>query len=487
VTPEALRRDAEALSEALGREWYRAGAGLTRNPAFRAIYDRFAHLGAPEAVEAARAAGASALVEWAVSFRIGRAVADIDEQQQRWEQETVLTLSDGTAVPYQRVPIELANTPDRARRLALETARAARLPEVAELCRERFRRERAALAEVAPGADAVATRTTLSGIDLDDLAAQGERFLSETADLYRDLLSEHARARLGVNVRDLARFDIAYAFRAEQFDAAFDGSRMLETARRQFGEAGIDVECAGRVRLDTDERDGKSPRAFVSPVRVPLEVYLVLRPQGGHGDYRTFWHELGHAMHFASVDAARSYEERWLGDNSVTEGYAMLCDHLTLDVGWLRRYAELSRDDAHTLARESLLEELFFVRRYAAKIAYECELYRADVEADLGGRYAERLLSATGFHYPPGDALVDVDPGFYAARYLRAWQLEAALRESFVHRFDEDWFRNPRVGPELLDLFARGQADPADRLALQHTGGPLTFDAVRRRLEAHLS
>jgi len=487
VTPEALRRDAEALSEALGREWYRAGAGLTRAPEFRAIYDRFAHLGAPEVVEAARAAQSPALVEWVADFRIGRATADIDEQQQRWEQETVLTLSDGSVVPYQRVPIELANTPDRSRRQALEAARSAKLPEVGALCRERFRRERAVLAEVSPSADAVATRAALSGIDCDDLAAQGERFLADTADLYHDLLSEHARARLGVSARDLARCDIAYAFRAEQFDGAFDGSRMLETARRQFGEAGIDVECGGRVRLDTVERDGKSPRAFVSPALVPLEMYLVLRPQGGHGDYRTFWHELGHAMHFASVDATRPYEERWLGDNSVTEGYAMLCDHLTLDTSWLRRYAGLARDDADSLARESLLEELFFVRRYSAKIAYECDLYRADVEADLGGSYAERLTSATGFRYPPGDALVDVDPGFYAARYLRAWQLEAALRESFVERFDEDWFRNPRVGPELLDLFARGQADPADRLALQHTGAPLTFDAVRRRLEAHLS
>jgi len=83
--------------------------------------------------------------------------------------------------------------------------------------------------------------------------------------------------------------------------------------------------------------------------------------------------------------------------------------------------------------------------------------------------------------------LVDVDPGFYAARYLRAWQLEASLREAFVERLDEDWFRNPRTGPELLDLFARGQADPAHVLALQHTGGPLTFEAVRRRLEAQLS
>ncbi len=487
MTPEELRRDAEALSEALGGEWYRAGAGLTTDPQFATIYERFAHLGAPSAVAAARVAGSTSLLEWAADFRVGRAVADLDEAQQRWEQTTVVELDDGSTLSYQRVPIELANTPNRDRRRAIDAARTARLSEVADLCRERFRRERAILAEVTPEADAVAARASLSGIDLDGLTEAGARFLAETDDLYREVLFDFASRRVDASPTDLARYDIAYLFRAERYDAAFDGAQMVAIARAQVGEMGLDAECGGRVRFDTVERPGKSPRAFMAPVRVPDEVYLVLRPQGGHGDYRTFWHELGHAMHFASVDADRVYEERWLGDNSVTEAYAMLCDHLTLDQGWLKRYAGLSREDAETLARDAFVEELFFVRRYAAKIAYECELYRAGVDADMGACYADHLTRATGFRYGPEDALVDVDPGFYAARYLRAWQLEAALHRVFVDRYDADWYRNPRAGPELGALLARGQADPADRLAAQVTDAPLTFDAVRRRLEAHFT
>ena len=37
-------------------------------------------------------------------------------------------------------------------------------------------------------------------------------------------------------------------------------------------------------------------RAFCAPVRVPHEVYLVLRPHGGQTDWTTFLHELGHAL-----------------------------------------------------------------------------------------------------------------------------------------------------------------------------------------------
>jgi len=487
VTPEELRRDAEALSEALGREWYLAGAGLSTEPRFQEIYQRFEHLGSPEAGAAAGAAASAALLEWAVDYRIGRATAELDERQQRWEQGTELVLEDGLLLPYQRVPIELANTPTRTRRRGIDAARAARVPELAAICRDRLRREREILAEAVPVADAVRARAALTGIDLDALAAAADRFLADTDDLYREVLAGAVKRRLGLPLGELARYDIAYLFRSERLDAAFPAGRMLETAHRQFGELGLDPACQGRVSFDADERPGKSPRAFVSPARVPEEVYLVLRPHGGHTDYRTFWHELGHAMHYGSVDPGRPYEHRWLGDNSVTEGYAMLYDHLTLDQGWLRRFAGLSPEDARGLAREAQTEELFMVRRYAAKLGYECQLYRADPAADLGDEYADRLTRATHFRYAPADALVDVDPGFYAARYLRAWQLEAVLSGFLRERYDEDWYRNPGAGPVLLALFAWGQAEPADRIALQVCNAAHTFGAVRRRLEAGLA
>jgi hypothetical protein len=221
-------------------------------------------------------------------------------------------------------------------------------------------------------------------------------------------------------------------------------------------------------------------------VRVPDEVYLVLRPAGGHADYRTFWHELGHAMHFAAVEPARPFHERWLGDNSVTEGFAMLWDHLTLEPGWIARYSALGAGQIHELRFELAVAELYMLRRYAAKLQYEIALHRGDY-VQAAPLYAELLTDATRFRFPEEDFLRDVDSGFYAARYLRAWQLEAMLADRLVERFDEDWYRNPRAGGFVRDLMARGQADPADRLAEQVTGGPLSFAPVIRRLVAVLA
>ena len=294
------------------------------------------------------------------------------------------------------------------------------------------------------------------------------------------------RRHLGRGTGDLVRSDAARLFRHNRFDEAFPASRLVDLAVKQMGEMGLDAMQSGRVRFDTEEREGKQPRAFCVPVAVPDEVYLVLRPQGGHGDYRTFWHELGHAMHFASVSPDLSFAARWLGDNSVTEGFAMLWDHVTLTQGWLQRYIDLSADLVAELVYELAVGELFLMRRYAAKIAYELELYRSDLGA-MGDRYVEGLSSATGFRYLEGDALLDVDPGFYSARYLRAWQLESMLATHLVEEFDEDWYRNPRAGAFMSGLMERGQRDPGHRLAEDVLARPLTFDDVFRRLERVLA
>jgi hypothetical protein len=83
---------------------------------------------------------------------------------------------------------------------------------------------------------------------------------------------------------------------------------------------------------------------------------------------------------------------------------------------------------------------------------------------------------------------VDVDPGFYSARYLRAWQLQAALREVLVAQFDEDWFRNPRTGPwAVRELFGEGQRELASELAARVGAPALSFDPVIRSIEAGLA
>jgi hypothetical protein len=494
VTPDGLAARGEALHAALGREYYLTGAGLKPDPEFQAIYQRYADLIDDEAVTVARASGVPALFEWAVDLRVGRAVAPLEEAQLRWEQAAMVEV-DRRRIPYLRVPIELQNAPDRAFRVALDAARARAGRDGLAVDRaRRFTVERETVLAAAPAADYVAAVGRMSGVDLDALGQAAGALLEGTDALYGDALARLSRARLGRPPRDLVRADAAWLFRADQFDAAFPGDALLRTATVQMEEMGLDATEGGRVRFDTDDRDAKQPRAFCVPVRVPDEVYLVMRPHGGHADYRTFWHELGHAMHYAAVDRGRPFHERWLGDNSVTEGFAMLWDHLTLDPAWLRRYTHLGQDGGtaerqrRDLVFEVSVAELYLLRRYAGKLRYELELHRGTYDdAALWERYAQYLTAATRLRFSPDDALIDVDPGFYAARYLRAWQLEASLAGVLTDRFDDDWYRNPRAGVFIRDLMQRGQSTPAHQLAGEIVGGPLSFGPAVDRLAAILA
>ncbi|HXV86009.1 MAG TPA: hypothetical protein VD793_04885 [Gemmatimonadales bacterium] len=476
-----LEIQGEALHQELGREYYLTGAGLKLAADFEAIYARYPTLVSEEALAAARASGSPALLEWIIGLRVGRAVARTEARQLAWEQSAAVRW-DGKEVPYLRVPIELANLEDRRARMGLDRARATMVSAGVTRIRQEWMDGERHVMTAAGFPDYTAAVSVLSGIDLRALAVQAEQFLDRTVDLYREALLRVVRQSMsGVPLADLVRSDAAWLFRARAFDAAFPGGSMLPVANRQMSELGLSTTQGGRVVCDVEERPAKQPRAFCVPVRVPDEVYLVIRPRGGHTDYRTFWHELGHAIHYALVDPAHSFAARWLGDNSVTEGFAMLWDHMTVDHAWLRRYGGLSRPDADRLTFEFGVYELYAVRRYAAKLGYEMALYGQ--ARDAPSEYADRLSRATLFRCSPDDYLVDVDPWFYAARYLRAWQFEAAMAEALIGRFDEDWFRNPQAGPHLASYMCRGQAAPADALALEATGSQLSFDPLVRRLE----
>ena len=475
----------ESLHEQLGREYYGTLSGLKAEPEFSRIYDRFDALLSETALEAARNSGSPAILEWIVGVQVGRKVAPHEERQLAREQELVLKVGE-VQVPYLRAAIELANSPNREYRIALDRARAKDgALALNGLRRDRFSLEHAEMERLGYQ-DYVGAVTALSGIDLAALGDQAQLFLNQTANVFSDSLGKLVKQRLGVGLGWLVRADTAWTFRADQYDTAFRPDELVTTARRQLGEMGLDIEHRGRIKFDTEEREGKQSRAFCVPVRVPEEVYLVMRPQGGHKDYRTFWHELGHAMHFSTPARDLPFEARWLGDNSITEGFAMLWDHLTMDPSWLARYTDLGKNQIRSLVAELAVQELHMVRRYAAKLLYELSLHRSNL-VGLGSEYAERLSEATLFEYSEDDHLTDVDPGFYCARYLRAWQMEARLSAALREQYGTDWFRNPQAGTFVQGLMERGQEKPADELVEEVTGRPIEFEPVAARLEALLT
>src|SRR5213075_1399244 len=223
--------------------------------------------------------------------------------------------------------------------------------------------------------------------------------------LYEDAADRLFRTRVGVSLNEARRWDVARLFRAPEWDKMFPKDRMVPALEATLADLGIDLRSQANVHLDLEHRPHKTPRAFCAPIEIPDRVMLVIQPIGGPDDWRALFHEAGHTEHFAHTSPDLSMEERRLGDNAVTEGWAMLLQHLTDEPAWLTRRLDVGRP--HELAREGATGLLYFVRRYCAKLLYELEFHAADDVTALRPRYVELLGSALKIEPSQTDYLAD--------------------------------------------------------------------------------
>ena len=328
-------------------------------------------------------------------------------------------------------------------------------------------------------------RKALPSSALDDLAEQCRHFLDSTQQLYEDAADKLFRARVGVSLGDAERWDVPRLFRAPEWDAMFPADRMVPALESTLADLGIDLKSQENVTLDLDERPNKSPRAFCAPIEVPDRVVLVIQPIGGPDDWRALFHEGGHTEHFAHTSRELSMEEKRLGDNAVTEGWAMLLQHLTDEPQWLTRRLDFPRPGEYAV--EGATGLLYFVRRYAAKLLYELEFHAAEDVTTMRNRYTELLSDALKIDVTHANYLADIDSGFYVSSYLRSWAFEAQLRAYLRETFGSKWFSTRQAGSLLRELWAEGQKMRAEEMLKEVTGSTLEMEAVAERVREVLA
>jgi hypothetical protein len=178
-------------------------------------------------------------------------------------------------------------------------------------------------------------------------------------------------------------------------------------------------------------------------------------------------------------------EEKRLGDNAVTEGWAMLLEHLTFDPVWLEKRLDFPRP--HEFAAEGATQLLWFVRRYCAKLLYEIEYHAAPDVTAMRPRYVELLSDALKVTPSDTDYLADIDEGFYASQYLRSWAFEAQLRAFLREKFGSAWFTRKDAGSLIRELWAEGQKPTADEMLQEVTGTRIDMEAVAERIREGLA
>jgi hypothetical protein len=485
---DGIRADADRFIAELDEEAYLHFAGIKDTYDLVPIYERHENL---TQLDTALSLGASVdgsrnrreLWRFACEGYLGNFVREESERVAELE-ATLKARVDGEDVPYRMLRPRIGNEEDRGARARLEQARneltetelnPLYLHSTQVVHRETERLGAPSYTELYRGFE----------YPLDDLAEQCRSFLDSTERLWEDAGDRFFRSRIGLGLGEIERHDVSRVWRGVQWDAAFPKNRMVPALEATLADLGVDLRAQANVELDLEERANKSPRAFCVPIEIPERVILVIKPQGGPDDWRALFHEAGHTEHFAHTSSSLSVEQKRLGDNAVTEGWAMLIEHLTIDPAWLERRLDFPRP--HEFAAEGATQLLWLLRRYCAKLLYEVEFHAGADVTTMRSRYVELLTDALKVAPSDTDYLADIDDGFYASQYLRAWAFEAQLRSYLREAFGNAWFTRHDAGSLLRELWEEGQKPSADELLAEVTGATLELDAAADRVREALA
>jgi len=345
------------------------------------------------------------------------------------------------------------------------------------------------------------------------------KFYNETDDIYRRLLASEVKEAMDIPVSEFTRADIQFLASVPQLKEFFPAELTIPAFMYFLEGMGLDLTTAAgnEIKIDDEMREKKVPRAACYSMTVPDDVRITVKPTGGISDFETFFHEGGHAMHFANTTNP-VWEFQQLGNNAVTEGFAIFFDTIWGEYEWLLRYNELVKDynrflkpedrvpvmtdrDMGLLIRNRVFWDVYMVRRYnGAKLIYETILHGGDPDIYAGyyeGQtddphqvYKKLFSDAYGFPLTDVEALryrTDVDAFFYAADYARAFLLAAQLNESMRDKFGATWFTDSRAGDLLkTKLWVDGGKLQADELAKLAGYEEANFEQFTQRMERRL-
>ena len=495
---DLIRNEYGIYSEKVSREYFLQGAGLKPGLDLEQIQSKFHNLFSENNIEIIKKYlsalsdrnsinNAKSLLEAfyyeIINCKNNILLNDLSEAQIK----STINIGSGTEVLYRSALIYLINEPSSLKRIELS----GKIDSVSDniinpILEEMFLNEEQLLGKFG-FQNKITMFRYLSDINLQDINRSMMKFVEDTDSLYNRTLTYYTEKYLKQNPDELYYYDLLRIFRLNEYDSVFENDKMLGVCNNFINKMGLDLSGEGRIHLDLDARIGKSPRAFCTAVNIPGEIYLSLFPNGGLDSYTGFLHELGHALHFSYTDPGLLYEEKYLGDYSVTESYALLFDHLMFNETWLKKYTGFENNSLKKYMHIRAFYELFQLRKLAFKLNYE--LYLSGTPGLTGKKqhYPELKYKILHVKSSASDYLSDIDTYFYSARYIRAWMLQSVIQKKLSSEFTSEWFLNGKSGKYLKDLWKSGQKYSADELSADIFGCKLNLDLAKENIFYYLS
>ncbi len=458
---------AEQFLQKIGREGYENSAGLKETIDIVPIYEQYGWLFARDTVDEALKRDdpeGKQFARFAAEGYLADSLKSLSEKiTNAITKATVLW--QGEEIPFRRVSIAIANEADPTKRHELEKLQ---LQKTEEMNADRIERlQKAHALAVDLGFNSYLSMCNdFKELNLPWLLKQMGKLLDATEEAYSAEVKHYLNS-LGVPEDEATPSDLAFLFRAPQFDNLFPQDKLVPSLKATLLGMGLDLDAQTNIHLDTENRPLKSPRAFCSPIQVPDEVYLVISPKGGQDDYHAILHESGHAEHLGNISPDIPWVHKRLGDGSVSESYSFLLENLLKNRLWFTEV--LNQHDVDEYLRFTRFYRLWILRRYAAKLHYESLLHESSDIQSMNEQYAKHLGKALKVKVSSSNFLADTDDGLYAANYLRAWAFEVMLRKHFEKSYGELWFKSHEAGDALLAMWREGQRYSVDDLS-RHIG-----------------
>ena len=484
---EEYRREYADFHTAYTREYYLFLSGQKNDLTLEPIYDRYSDLFSSDSVTRLKQALDDApahfetertalqrLFNVAAEQFLENAVKELTWEISEYEAAATISVMGGE-MTFQDAAVAISSERDHQTRRAIYEKRLAVIEASNDLRSERLAKLHNTARSLGH-ASYTAMFEELRRLNYESIARNAATLLTRTESLYVARLSEALSRDLGLGIEEAMRPDSTYFVHLTEFDDRFPAHRLLEVYSETMAGLGIRVDRQKNIAIDKEPRPRKNSRAFCMPVSVPGDIKLVIRPVGGQSDYQALLHESGHAQHYAWTSEELRPEFKYTGDYALTETYAFLFNHLITDSGWLASF--LSFQDSREFIRSVMLARLLTVRRYVAKLTYECELHATEDFARSSDAYARLQTEATRFKTGSTEFLYDLDDSFYSASYLRAWAFEVALREYLKSRFGQHWWASERAGNFLKEIWETGDRYTADEMASQIGIAPITFDPL---------
>lgn len=485
LTTTEIRDRAERFRAAALEEVHDARSGKKAWPELTPLYESQSVLQASHTLPVIERAIAAAdeeeeirlrkLLRWAARHHLEGNTARLDDEFEYWR-ATAKVRVDDIAVPVSQAKNLIHATDSRETRRRLEEERLLVLEEALPLQLDRLSRWREAAAELGYGGYREAVER-LAGVDLLGVRREARGLLEATDDLYREVMDDELRRRLGIGLDESESHDAGWLRRMPWLDGSCQEGGVLGSLRRDLRDIGLPLEYGG-VEIEEEPFPGPGMTACCTPVRVPHRILLLVTPTITQPGCVALLIAVGRALHFAYTDSRLSFEDRALGDRAVVKAHGLLFAGLSRERAWVRRTRGLQGDALEDYMRTTAVTDLFALREAAARLEFEIELSESEDPGAMGPVWSDILSDATGFRFDARSFLERLGQRFGVARFVRGRMLAAQLRLTLREKFDEDWFRNPAAGPFLGEWFGRGlQASAADAaVALGH--GRLSVDAL---------